>query len=444
MTQGKLFPIILSFAATVTLTGVLQLLFNAADLIVVGRFGSPLSIGAVGSTGSLVNLIVSLFVGLSLGSGVTVAQAKGAGNNEKIFRAVHTAIPVAIISGIIVTLIGQFFSRSMLAAMDSPEDIIDLSALYLRIYFWGVIPMLVYNFGASILRAVGDTRHPLIFLVISGAANFLMNLLFVIVFKMDVAGVALATTISQFIAAALVVTTLRKREDACRLFIGKFHIYKEELKSIITIGLPAGFQGSLFAISNVIIQSSINSFGSIAVAGNAAAANIEGFIWWLNQGIAQAGMNFSGQNLGAKKFDRVNKTLLICLICVIVTGTFSGIMYNVFGKTLLGIYIKNSPEAIEYGLIRVFWIGAFYATCGLMDVMTGTLRGLGRSVVPMIVTVVGVCVARIIWIYTVFAVHRTLEWLFVSYPISWTMTFAVELLAFFIVKKKLFKDETSE
>ncbi len=441
MTQGPLLAKLLGFAFTVTLTGVLQLLFSAADLVVVGRFGSHLSIAAVGSTGSLVGMMISFFLGMSLGAGVTTANAKGSGDKDRVFRAVHTALPVALIGGVAITAAGQIFMRQILSLVDAPEDIIDLSAVYLRIYLCGVIPMMIYNFGAAILRALGDTRHPLIFLIISGVLNFLLNLLFVIVFHMDVAGVALATALSQFLSAALVVMTLRKREDAGRLYLDKLRLYKDELKSIVKVGLPSGIQATFFSSSNVIIQASVNSFDSTVVAGSAAAANIEDFVWWINQGFAQAALNFVGQNMGAKKYDRVVKTVKTALLWAFIFSALFGFGEWLFGRTLLGIYIKSPAEAIEYGMTRLFWVGVFNGIGGLMEVMTGTLRGMSMSIVPMTITVVGVCVTRVVWIYTVFAAHRTLDWLFAAYPIAWLVTVSAEITAFMIIMSRIFAAE---
>ena len=442
MTNGALLPNIVRFTVPIILTSVLQLLFNAADLVVVGRFGGSSSVGAVGATGSLINLIVNLFIGLAIGAGVAVANARGANDGERLFRVVHTGLPTALIGGVILTFAGIFLSKPILGLMGTHEDIIDLSVLYLRIYFLGAVPMLVYNFGASILRAVGDSRRPLIFLSVSGVINVLLNLFFVIVLKMDVAGVALATTISQTLSASLIVAALMKREDESRLFLSKMKIYKDQLVYILKVGMPAGLQGCLFSISNVLIQSAVNSFNSVAVvSGGAAAKSIEGFVYVIQNSFAQTAVNFVGQNMGARKYDRVGKTFRVCLACATVAGLFFGVGIYLLGRPLLGIYLKDSPEAIEYGLIKMRCICMPYFICAYMDVATGVLRGMGKSFAPMLMTVVGACLSRIAWIYTVFQIHHTLLWLYGFYPVSWGLTFIAEFIFYLIVKKKTFGKE---
>jgi putative MATE family efflux protein len=319
--------------------------------------------------------------------------------------------------------------------MQTPDDTIRLSTIYMQIYFCGIIGSMLYNFGASILRAAGDTRSPLIHLTVAGVVNVLLNLLFVIVFKMDVAGVALATTISQCLSSVLIIRTLMKRTDACKFIPKKMKLYMKPLLKILRIGLPAGIQGSLFSISNVLIQSSINSFGSIAVSGNSAAGNIEGFVYTAMNSVTQSALNFTGQNHGANNFTRVKKTAFISLGFVFTVGTVLGVSSYIFSRPLLSIYIPDSEEAIRYGITRLLYIAVPYCFCGIMDVSTGLLRGLGSSVLPMIITVMGVCVFRIIWIYSVFAIpeYHTLEVLYISYIISWTMTFAVQIILFAII-----------
>lgn len=442
MLRGPLFKNIVIYTIPIILTSILQLLFNAADLIVVGRFCGSVSVGAVGATGSITNLIINLFIGLSVGAGVTVAHARGCDDDETMHRTVHTALPTAIISGIILTVIGFAFSETFLEMMDTPENVLPLSTVYMKIYFGGITFNMVYNFSASILRAIGDTKSPLIFLSIAGVINVILNIIFVTLFDMNVAGVALATTISQGISAILVVIALMRRKDACKLSLSKMHFYKVQLLKIIRIGLPAGIQGSLFSISNVIIQSSINSFGDIVMSGNAAAENIEGFVYVCLNAFHQTSINFTGQNAGANQYKRVFKILWLCLICVSVVGISIGLLVYSIGPTLLSIYITDSADAISYGFTRLGFICIPYFLCGLMDVTTGSLRGMGASVVPMIISILGVCGIRLLWIYTIFQIPRfhTPECLYFSYTVSWTFTFLCHFCAFFIIYKKRVKE----
>lgn len=435
MLNGSLFKNVIAYTIPIILTGLLQLLFNAADLVIVGRFCGSISVAAVGATGAVTNLIVNLFIGLSVGAGVIVAQALGANDIKKAHRAIHTAIPTALVGGVILTIIGVSFSETFLKWMDTPEDVLPLSALYMKIYFAGIVFMMLYNFCASILRASGDTKSPLIFLTIAGVVNVILNVFFVTVFHLNVAGVALATTISQGVSAILVVITLVKRNDCCKLHFSKLKFYKDELLQMIKIGLPAGIQGSLFSISNVIIQSSINSFGSVAMSGNAAALNIEGFVYVTLNAFHQTTLNFTGQNIGANQYRRAKKVLIMCLCCVVTIGlTISTIMY-LLGPKLLSIYITDSPEAIDYGLIRMACLFIPFSLLGLMDVSTGGLRGMGVSLVPMIISVLGVCGIRIGWIYTIFQLPQfhSLEWLYHSYTVSWGVTFVAQTVAYFII-----------
>ncbi len=443
MTEGPLLKNIISYTVPIILTSLLQLFFNAADLIVVGRFCGSVSVAAVGATGAITNLIVNLFIGLSVGAGVTVAHAIGSREDDAVHQTVHTAIPTALLSGVVLTVIGVSFSETFLKWMGTPDNVRELSAVYMRIYFGGIVFMLVYNFAASILRAAGDTKSPLIFLSIAGVVNVVLNLIFVTVFHMNVAGVALATTASQAVSAVLVVMALMKRTDACRLDPRALRFYRLPLIKMVRIGLPAGIQGSLFSISNVIIQSSVNSFGDVFMSGNAAAGNIEGFVYVCLNAFHQTAVNFVGQNAGAHRLDRVKKTLFCCLGCVSIVGIVMGSLGYSFGETLLGIYITDSPEAIGYGMVRLSFICLPYFLCGLMDVTTGALRGLGESIGPMLISVLGVCGMRIVWIYTVFAQPQfhTPECLYLSYIISWTLTFAIQFVFFLFVFEKHKKRE---
>lgn len=439
LTEGPLFKKIILYTIPIILTGVLQLLFNAADLVVVGRYCGSISVAAVGATGALINLIVSLFIGLSVGAGVTVAHGLGAGKNEDVRRTVHTAIPTAIVISVVLTVIGVFGSRFFLMLMGTPDEVIGLSATYMRIYFCGITASMLYNFGSAILRAAGDTKSPLYYLTAAGIVNVILNLIFVIVFRMNVAGVALATTISQVMSAVLVIRALMKRDDPCRFEPSKMHFYRRQLIRILQIGFPAGIQGSLFSISNVIIQSSVNSFGSVVMSGNAAAGNIEGFVYMSMNAYSQTSINFTGQNYGARKFDRIRRTMFICLISVFVTGAVLGCSARLAGDPLLSIYIPGDEDAISVGLIRMTYICVPYFLCGLMDVTTGLIRGIGHSVLPMIITIAGVCGLRIVWIYTVFRIpkYHTLQCLYFSYTLSWSLTFLTELIVFIYLLRKI-------
>ena len=438
MLEGPLLPSIISYTIPIILTSVLQLLFNAADLVIVGRFCGSVSVAAVGATGAITNLIINLFLGLSVGAGVTVAHAIGAKEDTAVHRAVHTLMPTALVSGVVLTLVGVTFSADFLEMMGTDPDVLPLSTVYMRIYFGGMTFNMVYNFCASALRAAGDTKSPLIFLSIAGVANVLLNVVFVTVFHMNVAGVALATTISQGISAVLVVIALMRRKDSCHLDLRKMRFYKPQLLKMVRIGLPAGIQGSLFSISNVIIQSSINSFGKLAMSGNAAAGNIDGFIYVGMNAFQQTAVNFVGQNIGAHQYKRVKQTLSLSLICTFVVGVGISFVAFQFADALLGVYITDSMEAIQYGLLRMSIMTTTYFLCGLMETVTGALRGMGASTVPMVVSILGVCGFRLGWVFTIFRIpeYHTLEWLYLSYPISWIATGLVQLIAFIVIYRR--------
>lgn len=446
MLQGPLLPSILLYTFPIILTSLLQLLFNAADLVVVGRWCGSVAVAAVGATGAITNLIVNLFIGLSVGSGVTMAHALGGRNADAAHKTVHTTLPLALISGVFLTVIGVGFSETFLRLMGTPEDVLPLSAKYMRIYFCGITFTMVYNFCASILRAAGDTRSPLVFLTLAGVINVVMNIIFVTQLGMDVDGVALATVISQGVAALLVIMAMMRRTDESRLELKKMRIYKPQLLKIIRIGLPAGLQSSMFSISNVIIQSSINSFGSVAMSGNAAAGNIEGFVWAAMNAFHQTAVNFTGQNMGARRYDRIRMILWCCLGSVTVVGLLLGVLGFAFGPQLLSIYITDSQEAISYGVMRLMYVCLPYCLCGMMDVSSGALRGLGSSFAPMVISVLGVCGMRIGWIYTIFQIPRfhTLQSLYISYPISWAITYAAQLFAFLYLFNRFRKAHAEE
>lgn len=438
MCNGPLLGKILIFYIPLMLSGILQLLFNAADIVVVGRFAGNESLAAVGSTSSLTNLIVNLFIGLSVGANVLVARYYGANQKDELKEMVQTTVATAFVSGIILIFVGFFVSRPALIWMGTPEDVIAHSVLYMRIYFGGMPFMMVYNFGSAVLRAVGDTKRPLYYLLIAGVVNVVLNLIFVIVFSMGVAGVATATVVSQAISAVLVVRCLIQSDSVYRLEMKGIHIAPDKLIKMVQIGIPAGMQGALFSISNVLIQSSVNSFGSIAMAGNTAASNIEGFVYTAMNAFHQATISFCGQNYGAMKYKRIGKVLLICEVSVIVVGAIMGNVAYFLAGMLLRIY-STDQEVIQFGILRMSYICVTYFLCGMMDVIVGALRGMGYAIMPMLVSLTGACLFRVIWIYTIFQNHRTLACLYISYPISWALTFLVHLLCFAVVYRKLLK-----
>lgn len=426
MCNGPIIKKMLLFALPLMCSSILQLLFNAADIIVVGRFAGDNSLAAVGATGPLINLLVNLFVGLSIGANVVAAKDFGAKREDELSKTVHTAMLLSLFSGILLTVVGFFASKQILQLMNIPDNVLGLSTTYMRIYFLGMTANMIYNFGSAILRAVGDTRRPLNYLLLAGIVNVILNLIFVIVFKLGVAGVAIATAISQFISAALVVRCLMHEQGGLQLVLSKLHIYKDKFKRILQIGIPAGLQGILFSLSNVVIQRSINSFQEVVMAGNSAAGNIEGFIYVAMNAFYQATLSFTSQNIGAKKYGRIKKILFCGEACVIVVGTTLGILAIIFGDTLLGIY-STSKEVIKAGMVRFNVICYTYALCGMMDVIVGSLRGLGYSIMPMIVTLLGACGLRLLWIATVFQIpqlHKVTT-IYFSYPISWAITFLV-------------------
>lgn len=443
MCNGPLFGKIMVFTLPLMLSGILQLLFNAADVVVVGRFAGNEALAAVGSTGSLTNLMVNLFIGLSVGANVLVARYYGAKQEEEVSQTVHTSVLICAAGGILLSVVGIAAARPLLLMMDTPENVIEHSVLYMRIYFLGMPVMLLFNFGSAILRAVGDTRRPLIYLIIAGVINVNLNLCFVILFHMGVAGVALATVISQCVSTSLIVRCLMRSEGCFQLCLNKLHMNWEKFGKVAAIGLPAGIQGSLFSISNVLIQSSVNSFGSVAMAGNTAGSNVEGFIYTAMNSVHQTAVSFTGQNLGGKRYDRINKILLECLIFVTVIGLVMGNGAVFLGNHILGFYSPD-PQVISYGMQRMRVICTFYCICGIMDVLVGSIRGLGYAVMPMIVSLLGACAFRIVWIYTIFKWSRTLHTLYISYPISWSLTAFAHMVCFIVVRRKLDQNKSEE
>lgn len=434
MLNGPLLPKILLFALPLALSSILQLLFNAADVVVLGRFVGPDALAAVGSTASLINLLVNLFVGLSVGVNVLVARNYARGDEAEVQDIVHTSVAVSVLSGILLIFVGYFFSGPMLLLMGSPENVLPMSVIYLRIYFAGMPFILLYDFGAAILRAIGDTRRPLYYLLFAGVLNVFLNLFFVLVCNMGVAGVAIATSVSNMVSSLLVARALMREESALRLHLRRLKVDLQVLKKIFTIGLPAGIQGCIFSVSNVLIQSSVNSFGYIVMAGCTASNNLEGFVYQAMNAVYQANLSFTSQNIGAGRYSRINRILYTCLFVVTVIGAGMGILFCIFGTPLLGIY-STEPEVIKAGLVRLYFICGTYFLCGWMDVLVGSMRGMGYAILPMIVSLIGACGLRILWIVTIFAGHHTMEMLFLSYPVSWIVTALVHYICFRRLRK---------
>lgn len=445
LTSGSILSKMIRFSLPIMASGVLQLLFNAADIIVLGRFAGDDSMGAVGCTSSLINLFTNLFIGLSVGVNVIAARSHGANSKDDMQDIVHTSILLSMICGVVLAIVGAVFAPQMLEFMDTTEQQLPLAITYLRIYFIGMPAVMVYNFGAAILRAVGDTKRPLYFLITAGVINVLLNLLFVILFSMDVAGVALATVMSECVSAILIIICLIKETGAIHLEFKKLKIHGLVLKAVARVGLPAGLQGSVFSLSNVVIQSSINPFGNIVVSGNSAAMSIEGFIYMAMNTFYQAAISFTGQNVGAKKYDRIPRILVCSELCVIVTGLVLGWTAFLLGRPLLGIY-SSSTEVITAGMARLSVIATTYALCGCMDVMVGMLRGIGCSVVPMIVSLIGACGLRILWIATIFQIpeYHQIRTVYISYPATWTATFIAHVVCWCIVWHKFKKNAAKE
>ena len=441
MCEGPLFSKIWIFTVPLILSGLLQLLFNAVDMIVAGRYVGKEALAAVGSTSSLINLLTNVFIGLSTAANVLVARYFGSGQDKDVHETVHTSIALSVISGVILSVLGIIVAPKILVLMGTHESVLPMATLYIRIYFLGMPVLMLYNFGAAILRAIGDTKRPLYYLTISGAINAICNVIFIVVFHMGVAGVAYATILSQAISAILTIRCLMVSDESYRFELKKVHIYRDKLGQILRLGLPAGFQGSIFSISNVLIQSSINSFGADAMAGNSAACNIEGFVYVTMNTFHVTCLSFVSQNYGKHYFARIRKIFLICLGSVTAVGLIAGSLSYVFGPQLLSLYANDADKSvvIAYGMRRLAIIMFTYFTCGMMDTCVGALRGLGYSVMPMIVSLLGACGFRILWIFTIFRAFRSLENLYISYPISWTITTTVHIICFIIVFNKLRK-----
>ena len=438
MTKGPFLKKILRFSLPLVFTGLLQMIYNTADVIVVGRFAGGTALAAVGATGSLVHLILNIFLGLSMGSGVMTAKYIGAKDEDSVKRCVHSAMLLGILSGVFVAIFGFLFSEQLLVLMDSPEDVLPLSTLYLKIFFLGAPAGMVFNFGASIVRATGDTKKPLIILSLSGILNIVLNLILVIYFHMSVAGVAIATITAQYVSATVITVVLLKMKNACKLDLKKLRLHKEEVKRILYVGIPAGIQNSLFSVSNVIIQTTVNSFGSVAMAGIAAGSNVDTLIYTCTNAVSQTTMTFSSQNFGAKKYENFNKIYFRCILLTIAIAGSMGALGVIFKDFFVGIF-STDPAVIAIGAERLTLILPFYFFCSLMDVGAGQLRGMGKSFLPMIISLLGGCGIRLLWVFAFFPKNPTLIYLYYAYPISWSITAAVLIACFFLVRSQILK-----
>ena len=435
MLNGPVLPKLLSFALPLMLSSMLQLTFNAADVIVVGRFEGDAALAAVGANGALINLLVNLFLGLSVGANVVVAQYCGAGDYRQTSEAVHTSIALSLVGGVLVGAVGFLFSGFFLGLMSTPEEVLPLATSYMRIYFLGMPANMLYNFGAAILRAIGDTRRPLTYLTLAGVVNVALNLLFVIAFGMGVSGVALATIISQLISAALVTLCLIRTDGAIHLDLRKIRLHADKVWRIAKVGLPAGFQGMVFSLSNVLIQSTVNSFGKSVVAGNTTASNLEGYIYVAMNSIHQGAITFTGQNVGARRYERISKVAWASLVAVTGIGLALGGFLMLARGWLYRIYTDDAAVIAAAGL-RTDIIAPTYFLCGMMEVMVGLLRGMGSSVTPMVVSILGACVLRIVWILTIYPLDPTLTTLYISYPVSWLVTFTIHTVCYLVIKRR--------
>lgn len=437
MCNGSIMDKLISFSIPLMLSSILQLLFNAVDIVVVGRFSGSQALAAVGSTTALINMFVNLFIGVSLGVNVLAARFYASGKEKEMSETVHTAITFALISGVFMSFVGIFLAKGALLLMDTPEDVIDQAALYMRIYFTGMPFFMLYNYGAAVLRAVGDTKRPLLFLIIAGGANAGLNLFLVAVFHMGVAGVAIATVISQMISCILVLRCLYRTETSYQLRFSRLTMKWIYLKQIFLVGIPAGIQSTVINFSNVLLQSSVNSFGSVAMAGYTAANNIFGFLYAAVNSVTQACMSFTSQNFGAGKWKRMDRVLLDCVVLSIGISLILGGGAYLFGPELLQIYTSD-PDVIQCGMEILLYTTVTYFLCGLMDLFPGALRGIGHSAVPMILSVIGTVGTRIVWIFWIFPAHRSLDILFISYPASWIITILLQVICFWFVRKKMY------
>lgn len=439
LTVGNIPKKVIRYTIPVILTALVQLLFNAADLVVVGQFCGSASVAAVGSTTSFTHLFIELFLGFATGVGASTARAIGANDDDRISNVVHTAIPLALASGTVMAVAGILLSKPGLRLLNTPEDILDLATSYIQIYFAGIPAMLVYNFGTAVINANGDTKKPLRYLTISGIANIVMNVIFVVAFRLDVVGVALATTISQCISAGLVVLNLMKRTDASKLDLHRLGFDGDALKSIVSVGLPTGLQNSLYPIANMTIQSHINALGSLAVAGCSAATSVAGFVGAFVSNFYTTSLNFTGQNFGAKKVKRIYSQARYCLLFSVITGAVVSALAILFARPLLGIYLTDSPAAIEEGLKKVYVMYPFYAVTGVTGVLTGVLRGIGVSVPSMVISIFSIFGVRMLWIFIMIGLlgFNNLYVIQASFSVSWTVQALLVAVTYFYYKKKL-------
>lgn len=443
LTSGALLPQIILFALPLAATGVLQLLFNTADTVVVGRWGGETkeareaALAAVGSCGALINLIFNLLFGLSVGAGVCVAQELGARQYDEVHKTVHTSVLTALVGGFVIAVIGFVLARPLLTLMGTEPDVLDEAVPYMRAYFIGAPANTVYNYCAAVLRSSGDTTHPLLFLSVAGAANVGLNLVMVLAFGLGALGVGIATAAAQWISCLLTVRFMMRMDGPCRLDLRALSIDWEKLKKIVAIGIPAGLQGMVFSLSNVLIQSSINSFGKATVAANTASANVTDYIYTAMNAVYHAALTFVGQNVGARDFARVKRSIICCVSTVFVLGVLLGAVVILFGEPLLSIFAPGNAEVVHIGMVRVRVIGSTYFLCGIMEVGSGVLRGFGKSFRAMVISLVGSCVTRIVWIYTVFAALRTLDVLYFCYPLSWLLTAVAHFTVAAVVLRQL-------
>ena len=438
MCNGSIMDKLVSFALPLMLSGILQLMFNAVDIIVVGRFSGSEALAAVGSTTALINVFTNLFIGISLGANVLAARFFAAGRREEMSETVHTSITLALISGILMAFVGLVFSKGALELMGTPEDVIGLSTLYMRIYFMGMPFFMLYNYGAAILRAVGDTKRPLYFLIIAGVINAGLNMVLVIVFGLGVAGVGIATVFSQMVSCVLVLTCLCRAEGSYKLSFSKLSIKGYYLKQIFQVGIPAGIQSTVINFSNALLQSSVNSFGSTAMAGYTAANNILGFLYVSINSVTQACMSFTSQNFGVGKYKRMDRVLMDCMILSVGAALVLGCGAYFFGAEILQIYTEEA-DVIQCGVEILSITTVPYFLCGIMDLFPGALRGMGYSAVPMVLSIIGTVGMRVLWIFVFFPQHRSLYFLFISYPASWIATIVMQVVCYYFVRKHCYK-----
>lgn len=437
MTEGPFLKKIVLFLIPLVLTGLLQTLYNAADLVVVGRFRGEMALAAVGCTGALTNLIVGLFMGLSVGAGVLVAHAIGANEQERVEKAVHTSVLLSLVLGVIVAVGGFIFAPQLLEMMDTPESVMRGATVYLRIILCGVPASMLYNYCASMVRSTGDTKNPLIFLTVSGVVNVVLNLIFVVVLGMDVEGVALATIASQYLSAGMILVFMMRSNSCIHFSMRKLRLDAKIVKKILYIGIPSGLQGCLFSFSNVLIQSSINSFGPEVVSGNAAGANIDGFVYIAMNAVYHAALTFVGQNMGAKKYKNIKQITVLCAICATVIGIFGALFFHVFREFFVGLYVSGNDAVAEAAYLRMIYIMFPYFLCGVMEALCGTMRGMGKSISAMVISLLGACVFRIVWLETIFKIFPKIECVYLSYPISWTLTIVAYIVCLIVYYRRL-------